>query len=132
MSCNTSKEHVNSCLKLGGLTPVSLVRQSGSDYANSLADTVLRLARELSSYLLGLQKQKFVADSSCYAEYIALHQASHKVVFLRELISCLLPPTSNPTHQQNVKSTYHTYDHFRNLISFLAYFRLKIFPTKWT
>jgi hypothetical protein len=36
------------------------------------------------------------------------------------------------THQQNVKSTYHTYAHFRNLISFLTYFRLQIFFTKWT
>jgi hypothetical protein len=69
MSCDTSKEHVNSCLKLGGLTPISLVRHSDSDYTNSLVDTVSRLARELLSYLLGLRKQKFVADLSCYAEY---------------------------------------------------------------
>ena len=42
-------------------------------------------------------KQKSVADSSCYAEYIALHQALHEVVFLWELMSCLLPPDNTPT-----------------------------------
>ena len=27
-----------------------------------------------------------MADSSCYAEYIALHDATHEVVFLRQLL----------------------------------------------
>ena len=35
------------------------------------------------------RKQATVADSSCYAEYIALHNASHEVIFLRQLLEGL-------------------------------------------
>jgi hypothetical protein len=35
------------------------------------------------------KKQPTVADSSCYAEYIALHDASHEAVFLRQLLDGL-------------------------------------------
>ena len=35
------------------------------------------------------RKQTTVADSSCYAEYIALHNAAHKVIFLRQLLEGL-------------------------------------------
>lgn len=44
------------------------------------------------------RKQATVADSSCYAEYMALHHATHKAIFLHQLLSglCLLP--SGPSH----------------------------------
>ena len=35
------------------------------------------------------RKQKMVADSACYAEYIALHEASHEVIFLWQLLDGL-------------------------------------------
>jgi hypothetical protein len=89
------------CLKLGGVKPISLIGHSDSDYANCL-DTSLSVGGYCFTLGSGViswasRKQKSVADSSCYAEYIALHQASHEVVFLRELISCLLPPDITPT-----------------------------------
>jgi hypothetical protein len=37
------------------------------------------------------------ADSSCYAEYIALHDAAHDAIFLRQLLSDLSFPSSQPT-----------------------------------
>ena len=43
------------------------------------------------------RKQKTVADSSCYAEYIALHDASHEVVFLRQLLDGLRSLPVGPT-----------------------------------
>jgi hypothetical protein len=42
-------------------------------------------------------KQRTVADSSCYAEYIALHDASHEVSFLRQLLDGLDLPPASPT-----------------------------------
>lgn len=45
----------------------------------------------------GSRKQKTVADSSCYAEYIALHDASHEVVFLRQLLAGLRFLPTEPT-----------------------------------
>ena len=38
-----------------------------------------------------------VADLSCYAEYIALHSASHEAVFLRQLLNSLHFLPSGPT-----------------------------------
>jgi hypothetical protein len=43
------------------------------------------------------KKQRVVADSSCYAEYIALHDSSHEVAFLHELLAGLHFGTSHPT-----------------------------------
>jgi hypothetical protein len=44
-----------------------------------------------------------VADSSCYAEYIALHEASHETTFLRQLLDGLnfLPEGPTPLHCNN-------------------------------
>jgi hypothetical protein len=49
------------------------------------------------------KKQKHTADSSCYAEYIALHHAGKELVFLRELLHSLgtPSPTSTPLHCDN-------------------------------
>ncbi len=44
-----------------------------------------------------------MADSSCYAEYIALHEASHETTFLRQLLDGLgfLPDRPTPLHCDN-------------------------------
>ena len=42
-------------------------------------------------------KQPQTADSSCYAEYISLHDASHEAIFLRQLLDELNMPLSEPT-----------------------------------
>src|SRR5712672_36530 len=43
------------------------------------------------------KKQRHTADSSCYAEYIALHHAGKELVFLRELLDGLGIPSPNST-----------------------------------
>ncbi len=49
------------------------------------------------------RKQKVVADSSCYAEYIALHNTSHKTIFLQQLLDGLglAQPHPTPLHCDN-------------------------------
>jgi len=49
------------------------------------------------------KQQKHSADSSCYAEYIALHHAGKELIFLRELLEGLGMPfcTSTPLHCDN-------------------------------
>ena len=88
-------------LVLGGTNPLRLSGYSDSDYANCL-DT----SRSVGGYCFTLgsgmiswssRKQRTVADSSCYAEYIALHEASHEVVFLRQLLEGLHFLPSEPT-----------------------------------
>jgi hypothetical protein len=88
-------------LQLGGVNPLSLVGYSDSDYANcpdsskSIGGYCFTLGSGVISW--ASRKQKSVADSSCYAEYIALHEASHEVVFLRELLSTLVNNSTSPT-----------------------------------
>jgi hypothetical protein len=74
-------------LTLGGSNALCLVGYSDSDYANC-PDT----SRSISGYCFNLgsgviswmsKKQRVVADSSCYAEYIALHDSLHEVSFCR-------------------------------------------------
>ena len=89
-------------LTLGGRNPLSLIGYSNSDYANCV-DT----SRSIGSYCFTLgsgviswssRKQSTVADSSCYAEYIALHNTSHKIIFLRQLLDGLRFLPSGPAH----------------------------------
>ena len=49
------------------------------------------------------KKQRVVADSSCYTEYIALHEASHETTFLQQLLDGLgfLPEGPTPLHCDN-------------------------------
>jgi hypothetical protein len=49
------------------------------------------------------KKQRIMADSSCYAEYIALHEASHEKLFLCQLLDGLsfLPKEPTPLHCNN-------------------------------
>ena len=42
-------------------------------------------------------KQQHIADSSCYAEYIALHEASHELIFMRQLLDSLGFSMNQPT-----------------------------------
>jgi hypothetical protein len=78
-----------------------LVGYSDSDYANcpSSSKSIGGYCFTLGSGVISWasRKQKTVANSSCYAEYIALHEASHEIVFLRELMPHLLHPITSPT-----------------------------------
>ena len=105
------------CLVLGGTTSMRLLGYSDSDYANC-PDT----SRSISGYCFTLgsgmiswssRKQKTVADSSCYAEYIALHEAAHEAIFLRQLLSGLhiLPSGTTPLHCDNDAASKLAEDH---------------------
>jgi hypothetical protein len=104
-------------LVLGGTNPLRLLGYSDSDYANC-ADT----SRSIGGYCYTLgsgmvswssRKQRTVADSSCYAEYIALHEASHEAIFLRQLLHGLdlLSPSSTPLYCDNDAASLLTEDH---------------------
>jgi hypothetical protein len=70
-----------------------LVGYSDSDYANcpktswSISGYCFNLGSGAISWMS--KKQRFVTDSSCYAKYIALHDSSHKLSFLCELLTGL-------------------------------------------
>ena len=73
-------------LTLGGRNSLSLLGYSDSDYANCI-DT----SRSVGGYCFTLgsgmvswssRKQATVTDSSCYAEYMALHDTAHEAIFL--------------------------------------------------
>jgi len=107
----------NLSLVLGGINGIQLSGFSDSDYANCM-DT----SRSISGYCFNLglgvvswcsRKQRIVADSSCYAEYIALHEASHELTFLRQLLAGLEFGTAGPTplHCDNHTASILTEDH---------------------
>ena len=88
-------------LALGGTNPIRLVGYSDSDYTNCA-----KTSHSISGYCFSLgsgtiswmsKKQCVVADSSCYAEYITLHDSSHEVAFLQELLAGLHFGTPYPT-----------------------------------
>jgi hypothetical protein len=104
-------------LVLGNDRTPSLLGFSDSDYANCI-DT----SRSISGYCYSLgsgiilwcsRKQKTVADSSCYTEYIALHDASHEASFLRQLLDGLgfHEPNPTPLHCDNDAASHLTEDH---------------------
>ncbi len=79
------------CMTLGG--NLSLLGSADSDFANCP-----ETSRSISGYCFSLgqgmvswssKKQKHATDSTCYAEYIALHHAGKELVFLRELLEGL-------------------------------------------
>jgi hypothetical protein len=80
-------------LTLGGTNPFRLVGYSDSDYANcpetswSISGYCFNLGSGAISWMS--KKQQVIVDSSCYAEYIALHDSSHELSFLRELLTGL-------------------------------------------
>jgi transposase InsO family protein len=104
-------------LTLGGTGSLTLTGYSDSDYANCI-DT----SRSIGGYCFALgsgmvswssKKQPTVADSSCYAEYIALHDAAHEIVFLRQLLKGLhlLPSDATLLFCDNDAASRLTEDH---------------------
>ena len=88
-------------LELGGTNPIRPLAFTDSDYANC-PDT----SRSVGGYCFTLgsgmvswasHKQEHTADSSCYAEYIAIHNASHEVLFFRQFLDGLDMPVSDAT-----------------------------------
>ena len=73
-------------LTLGGMCPPSLLGYSDVDFANckDTSRSVSGYCYSLGSGIVSWQswKQRLVADSTCYAEYIALHESSHEAIFL--------------------------------------------------
>jgi hypothetical protein len=107
----------NLSLVLEGTLVPSLQGYSDSDYGNCVYTS-----RSISGYCYSLgsgavswssQKQKHTSDSTCYAEYIALHHAGKETIFLRELLEGLGFPQSNssPLHCDNDAARLLTSDH---------------------
>lgn len=108
-------------LTLGGTTSLQLIGHSDSDYANcpDSSKSIGGYCFSLSSGVISWssRKQQTVADSSCYAEYIALHAASHEAVFLRQLLFGLrlLPSDSTLLYCDNDAASKLTEDHVWHL-----------------
>jgi hypothetical protein len=104
-------------LTLGGTNTLRLIGYSDSDYANcpvtshSISGNCFNLGSSAISWMS--KKQRIVADSSCYAEYIALHDSSHEVAFLHELLTGLrfAPPTATPLLCDNDAARHLAKDH---------------------
>ena len=88
-------------LDLSGTNPIRPIGFSDSDYANcpttsrSIGGYCFTLGSGMVSW--ASRKQPVTADSSCYAEYISLHEASHEVLFLRQLLDGLHLSLSDAT-----------------------------------
>jgi len=99
-------------LTLGSQNSLAISGYSDSDYANCI-DT----SRSIGGYCFSLgsgmvswssQKQATVTNSTCYAKYMALHNATHEAIFLHQLLaglhllpsspSCLLCDNDTATH----------------------------------
>jgi hypothetical protein len=90
-------------LELGGMNPIRpvTVAFTDSDYANC-PDSSRSVGGYCFTFGSGMvswasHKQKHTADSSCYAEYIAIHDASHEVLFFRQFLDGLDIPIREPT-----------------------------------
>ena len=89
-------------LTLGGHNPIRPSGYSDSDYNNcpttsrSIAGYCFSLGSGIVSW--ASHKQDHTADSSCYAEYISLHDASNEVIFLRQLLEGLGLTLPEPTY----------------------------------
>lgn len=78
-------------LALGGRAALQLVGFTDSDYANCL-DTRRSISGHCFSLGSGMiswssRRQRTVADSTCYAEYIAAHSASRECMWLRSFLA---------------------------------------------
>ncbi len=86
-------------LDLGGYNAIRPIGFSDSNYANcpttsrSIGGYCFSLGSGMISW--ALHKQPHTADSSCYAEYISLHDASHELIFLHQLLEGLDMPLSD-------------------------------------
>jgi len=77
-------------LVLGGSNPVQLLGYSDSDYANCIetSRSIVGYCFSLGSGMISWRSRKgqTVANSTCYAEYMALHKVAREAVFLREML----------------------------------------------
>jgi transposase InsO family protein len=88
-------------LELGGSNKIRPVSFSDSDYANC-PDT----SRSIGGYCLTLgsgmvswasRKQQHATDSTCYAEYVAIHSTAAEILFLRQFLDGLDMPVFDAT-----------------------------------
>jgi hypothetical protein len=121
-------------LELGGFNAIHPIGYSDSDWAN---DT--KTSRSIGAFCFSLgsgmiswasHKQPIVADSTCYAEYIALHEASNEVIFLRQLLEGLhlLRIEATPLYCDNDSARRLTEDQERH--SKVRHFRVKYHSTR--
>ena len=88
-------------LKLGSTNPIRPLAYSDSDYANC-PDTSRSIGSYCFTFRSGMvswasHKQQHTADSSCYSEYIAIHSATHEVLFFRQFLDGLDMPLFDAT-----------------------------------
>ena len=104
-------------LKQAVSTFPDVVGYSDSDYTNcpnssrSVSGHCFTLRSAMISW--SLRKQRIVTDSSCYAEYIALHDSAREVIFLRQLLDGLhlLLSRAMPVHCDNNTTSILSEDH---------------------
>lgn len=104
-------------LRLGGEETSRLHGYSDSDYANcpdnsrSIGGHCFSLGSGMISW--SSKKQRLVADSSCYTEYIALHKSACEATFLRAVLEALhfLPSSATPIYCDNIAASILTEDH---------------------
>ena len=104
-------------LELSGSNRICPIIFANLDYANcpntscSVGGYCLSLGLGMVSW--ASHKQKHTADSSCYAEYIALHSASQEVLFFRQFLDGLDYPIldATPLYCDNDASRQLTEDH---------------------
>lgn len=108
-------------LHLGGEKLIALSGHSDSDYANcpDMSCSVGGHCFSLGSGIIfwSSRKQRTITNSSCYAKYIALHEAAQEVTFLQELLHALqfLPSQPTPILCNNTAASILTEDHVWHL-----------------
>jgi hypothetical protein len=121
-------------LNLGGSNPIRPIGYSDSDYANcpTTSHSIGRYCFSLSSGMISWasHKQPHMADSSCYMEYISLHDALHEVIFLRQLLEglSLLPSGPTPLYCDNNAARQLTED--QRWHAKVRHFRVKYHTTR--
>jgi hypothetical protein len=88
-------------LVLGGQSSLSLVGHS--DTSRSITGYCFSLGSGMVSW--SSKKQDIMADSSCNAEYIALHESGRELLFLRQLLDGLGFPSNAAPHAPQVNTS---------------------------
>jgi hypothetical protein len=89
------------CLELSGSNRIRPVSFSNSDYANcpdtshSIGGYCLTLGSGMVSW--ASQKQQHATDSTCYAEYIAIHSTAQEILFFCQFLNGLDMPIFDAT-----------------------------------